>query len=79
MRTPHPSLTHADMYTPILGQAPLIDPIVAKLQKKIEAELKFQQELIKLGGAMEMTLAQVGLYCPLPFPVLTVTGCACQA
>lgn len=47
------------MYTPILGQAPLIDPIVAKLQKKIEAELKFQQELIKLGGALEMTLAQV--------------------
>ncbi|KAM6495843.1 WD40-repeat-containing domain protein [Amanita muscaria] len=46
-----------DMYGPVLGQSPLIDSLVLRLRKKIVAELRFQQELVKAKGALNMVLA----------------------
>lgn len=47
-----------DLYAPQLGHSPLVDELVAKIQTRIERELAFQRELVKLKGALEMTLAQ---------------------
>lgn len=52
-------LTGLDIYTPILGQSPLLDEMMGKLQSRIDRELKFQRDLMKLRGALDMTLAQV--------------------
>jgi len=49
----------------MLGQSPLLDEMMEKLQSKINRELKFHQDLMKLRGALDMTLAQV---CPSFFP-----------
>ena len=38
-----------------------MDEMMEKLQSKINRELKFHQDLMKLRGALDMTLAQV---CP---------------
>ncbi|WRT70599.1 uncharacterized protein IL334_007597 [Kwoniella shivajii] len=50
-----------DIYTPILGQSPILDEMMAKLQSRIERELSFQRELMKLRGALDMTLAQAAM------------------
>lgn len=48
-----------DMYSAVLGQSPLIDDIISKMQKKVHFELQFQKQLLGLNGALEMVLAQV--------------------
>ena len=45
----------------MLGQSPLLDEMMEKLQSRINRELRFHQDLMKLRGALDMTLAQV---CP---------------
>lgn len=49
------------MYTPILGQSPLIDILFARLRKKVTAELRFQRELVKTKGALDMLLSSAAL------------------
>ena len=51
----------AEMYTPVLGQSPLIDTLFARLRKKVAAELRFQKELVKAKGALDMLLASAAL------------------
>jgi len=43
-----------DMYTPVLGQSPLIDLLFVQLRKKINAELRFQKELASIRGVLDM-------------------------
>ncbi|KAI0796676.1 WD40 repeat-like protein [Abortiporus biennis] len=50
-----------DMYTPVLGQSPLIDTLFFRLRKKVAQELRFQQDLVKTKGALEMLLASAAL------------------
>ncbi|KAF8913940.1 WD40-repeat-containing domain protein [Gymnopilus junonius] len=45
-----------DMYMPVIGQAPLVDTLFLRLRKKLAAELKFQDEMIKVKGALTMIL-----------------------
>ncbi|ETW83976.1 hypothetical protein HETIRDRAFT_313064 [Heterobasidion irregulare TC 32-1] len=49
------------MYTPILGQSPLIDSLFLRLQRKIAAEIQFQKELVKAKGALDMLFASTAL------------------
>ena len=49
------------MYTPVLGQSPLIDTLFARLRKKVAAELRFQKELVKAKCALDMLLASAAL------------------
>ncbi|KAK7060601.1 U3 small nucleolar RNA-associated protein 15 [Paramarasmius palmivorus] len=46
-----------EMYTPILGQSPVIDNLFVRLRKKVAAEIRFQKELIRTKGALDMILA----------------------
>lgn len=46
-----------EMYGPILGQSPLIDSLFLRLQKKATAELRFQKELVKTKGALNMVFS----------------------
>ncbi|KAF9567314.1 WD40 repeat-like protein [Agrocybe pediades] len=46
-----------DMYAPVIGQAPLIDGLFLRLQKKVAAELRFQEEIVKVKGALTMVLS----------------------
>ncbi|KAL5530718.1 UTP15 [Sanghuangporus sanghuang] len=50
-----------DMYAPVLGQSPLIDALFVRLRKKVEEELRFQRELVKVKGALEMIFASSAL------------------
>ncbi|CAL1700701.1 unnamed protein product [Somion occarium] len=50
-----------EMYTPVLGQSPLIDTLFSRLRKKVAAELRFQQDLVKVKGALDMLLATASL------------------
>ncbi|ORY29620.1 57.7 kda trp-asp repeats-containing protein [Naematelia encephala] len=50
-----------DLYTPVLGRSPVLDELLAKIQDRIERELNFQRELMKLKGGLEMTLAQAAM------------------
>ncbi|KAG8825146.1 hypothetical protein FRC19_000342 [Serendipita sp. 401] len=50
-----------DMYASVLGQSPIIDVLFVRLQKKLGAELKFQNEVAKLKGALDMILATSAL------------------
>lgn len=54
-----PQNSCTDVYTPTLGQSPLIDEMLGRIQTRVERELGFQKELMKLRGALDMTLAQV--------------------
>ena len=45
------------MYSPVIGQSPLIDTLFRRLDTKLKAELKFQKELVRLRGAVEMVMA----------------------
>jgi U3 small nucleolar RNA-associated protein 15 len=49
------------MYTPVIGQAPLIDALVLRLRKKVASELRFQDEIIKAKGALTMILSSTVL------------------
>ncbi|KAF8897576.1 WD40-repeat-containing domain protein [Infundibulicybe gibba] len=46
-----------DMYTPVLGQSPLIDSLFLRLRRKVIAEIRFQKELLKMQGAFDMVIA----------------------
>ncbi|KAI0068753.1 WD40 repeat-like protein [Artomyces pyxidatus] len=50
-----------DMYAPVLGQSPLVDSLFLRLRKKVDAELRFQRELVKAKGALEMIIASAAL------------------
>ena len=50
-----------DMYTPVLGQSPLVDSWFIRLRKKISLEIKFQQELMKTEGMLDMLFTSVAL------------------
>lgn len=52
---------HSDLYTPILGQSPILDELVGRIHTRIERELAFERELMKLKGGLEMTLAQAAM------------------
>ena len=49
------------MYAPVLGQSPLIDALFLRLRKKVDEELKFQRELQKVKGALDMIFATSAL------------------
>jgi U3 small nucleolar RNA-associated protein 15 len=46
-----------EMYSPVLGQSPLIDSLFLQLRKKVAAEIRFQKELIKTKSALDMVFA----------------------
>jgi len=50
-----------EMYSAVLGQSPLIDSLFLRLRKKITAEIRFQKELVKTKGALEMLFASSAL------------------
>ena len=50
-----------EMYSPVLGQSPLIDSWFIRLRKKISLEIKFQRELMKTKGALDMLFTSVAL------------------
>lgn len=50
-----------DMYSPVLGQSPLIDALFVRLRKKVEQELRFERELVKVKGALDMLFASSAL------------------
>lgn len=50
-----------DMYSHMLGQLPLIDSLFMRLHKKVVAELKFQKELLRTRGALDMIFASAAL------------------
>ncbi|KZP33006.1 WD40 repeat-like protein [Athelia psychrophila] len=50
-----------DMYSAVLGQSPLIDSLFLRLRKKVAAEIRFQKELAKVKGALEMVFASSAL------------------
>lgn len=52
---------HIEMYSPVLGQSPLIDSLFLRLRKKVAAELRFQKELVKAKGALDMVFASAAL------------------
>jgi len=49
------------MYSPILGQSPLIDSLFLRLRKKVAAELRLHKDLIKTKGALDMMFASSAL------------------
>jgi len=55
------TLEPLEMYLPVLGQSPLIDSWFIRLRKKISLEIKFQQELMKTKGALDMLFTSVAL------------------
>jgi len=61
--TPDPTVlilsAPVDMYRPIIGQAPLIDGLFLRLRKKVAAEIQFQEEIMKVKGALIMVLSSV--------------------
>eukprot|EP00041_Stephanoeca_diplocostata_P010066 m.159431 g.159431 ORF g.159431 m.159431 type:complete len:510 (+) comp18006_c0_seq1:244-1773(+) len=46
-----------DLYGSIMGQSQEVDECFVKLQRKLQAELKFQQTLLELQGSMDLLLA----------------------
>jgi hypothetical protein len=50
-----------DLYSLVLGQSALIDDIIRKTKSRVSGELRFQQELLALNGALDMVLAQAAL------------------
>ena len=46
-----------DMYRPVIGQAPLVDGLFLRLRKKVAAEIRFQEEIMKVKGALTMILS----------------------
>lgn len=52
---------HADMYTPVLGQSPTIDSLFLRLRRKLEVELRLQDDLVKVKGILDMLFAYASL------------------
>jgi U3 small nucleolar RNA-associated protein 15 len=50
-----------EMYSPVIGQSPIIDTLFLRLRKKLTAELRFQKELVKTKGALDMILSTAAL------------------
>jgi len=50
-----------DIYAPVIGQAPLIDALFLRLRKKVAAEIRFQEEVLKAKGALTMILSSAVL------------------
>jgi len=50
-----------EIYTPVLGQSPTIDSLFLRLRRKLEAELRFQDDLIKVKGTLDMLFAFAAL------------------
>ncbi|KAF8450282.1 Trp-Asp repeat-containing protein [Boletus edulis BED1] len=50
-----------DMYIPVLGQSPLIDSLFLRLRKKVLTEIRFQKELMKTKGTLEMVFSSATL------------------
>jgi U3 small nucleolar RNA-associated protein 15 len=44
------------MYASVIGQAPVINFLFLRLQKRLTAELRFQEEIMKTKGALTMIL-----------------------
>lgn len=40
-----------------MGQSPKVDELFVKLQRKLQAELEFQEKLHQLVGSLDMLLA----------------------
>lgn len=51
-----------DMYRPVIGQAPLVDGLFLRLRKKVAAEIRFQEEIMKVKGALTMILSSATTY-----------------
>lgn len=49
------------MYASVIGQAPLIDALFLRLHKKVGAEVRFQEEVLKAKGALTMILSSAAL------------------
>lgn len=56
-----PAIALIDLYSLVLGQSALIDDIIRKTKSRVNGELRFQQELLALNGALDMVLAQAAL------------------
>ena len=50
-----------EMYAPVLGQSPTIDSLFLRLRRKLVAELRLQNELVKTKGALDMLFAFAAL------------------
>lgn len=50
-----------EMYASVIGQSPLIDSLFLRLQKKVLMELRFQRELLKTKGALDMVFSLTAL------------------
>jgi len=68
------SLSPPDLYSPIMGQSPLIDDLFGKLQKKVNDELRMQRDvLVGLKGMVDMVLGNAimgQIEASLPSPVV---------
>ncbi|EJU06015.1 WD40 repeat-like protein [Dacryopinax primogenitus] len=53
-----------DIYRDVIAQSPLVDRLLRSLQRKVDAELKFQNELRQLQGALDMIIASAALSLP---------------
>ncbi|KAF9268023.1 WD40 repeat-like protein [Marasmius fiardii PR-910] len=54
-----------EMYTPILGQSPVIDGLFLHLRKKVIAEIRFQKEVLRTRGALDMILSSAASATPV--------------
>jgi len=50
-----------EMYTPVLGQSPTIDSLLLRLRRKLAAELRLQNDLVRVKGALDMLFAFAAL------------------
>lgn len=49
-----------DIYSPVLGQSPLIDDLLRNLANKVEQEIALQKDIIQTKAALEMLFASAG-------------------
>jgi U3 small nucleolar RNA-associated protein 15 len=47
----------SDFYSSVVGQSPLIDGLLVKLQQQVSQELRVQKQLFELLGSIDMLLA----------------------
>jgi U3 small nucleolar RNA-associated protein 15 len=57
----HFTNTQAEIYAPILGQSPTIDALFLRLKTKVAAEIRFQRELLKTKGALDMVISALNV------------------
>lgn len=53
------------MYQSVIGQAPLVDSLFVRLHKKVALELRFQAELQRTRGALNMLVSSSLVSLPL--------------